>query len=54
METVAGIGFLGLFFGMIGTTIGGVFGAFFDVKSNKIVSFILEVAARTYDKCYMF
>ena len=35
----------GLFFGMIGTTLGGIVGAFFNVKSKKILSFILEFAA---------
>lgn len=53
MENIVGVGFLGLFFGMVGTTMGGVFGAFFDLKSNKIIGFILEVAARTYDICNM-
>jgi ZIP family zinc transporter len=36
---------LGLFFGMLGTTLGGIVGAFFDIKSKRIISFILELAA---------
>jgi ZIP family zinc transporter len=35
----------GLFFGMIGTTLGGVIGAVFKTKSNKFLSFVLEFAA---------
>jgi ZIP family zinc transporter len=36
---------LGLFFGMLGTTLGGIVGACFNINSKKIISFILEVAA---------
>jgi ZIP family zinc transporter len=36
---------LGLFFGMLGTTLGGIVGACFDINSQKIISFILEIAA---------
>lgn len=45
MNGIANIAVLGLIFGMIGTTIGGVVGAFLDINSNKFVSFILEIAA---------
>lgn len=36
---------LGLFFGMFGTTIGGIIGATIRIDSKKIMSFILELAA---------
>jgi ABC-type lipoprotein release transport system permease subunit len=45
---------LGLTFGMIGTTLGGIVGAFFNIKSKKIISFILQLAARFNDCCYLF
>lgn len=45
---------LGLFFGMLGTTLGGIVGACFNIKSQKIISFILELAARINDSCYLF
>lgn len=45
MENIGIISFYGLVFGMIGTTIGGLIGAYLDVSSNKILSFILEFAA---------
>jgi len=45
MENINNITFLGLLFGMLGTTLGGLAGAFFNIKSNKIISFILEFAA---------
>ena len=45
MNGIAEIGILGLIFGMIGTTFGGIIGAFLDINSNKFVSFILEIAA---------
>ncbi len=45
MNGIANIAMLGLIFGMIGTTIGGVVGAFLNFKSNKFVSFILEIAS---------
>ena len=45
MENISGIAFLGLFFGMIGTTLGGVCGTIVNFKSNKFISFILEFAA---------
>ena len=37
--------FVGLFFGMFGTTIGGVLGSLFDINSNRKLSFILEFSA---------
>lgn len=36
---------LGLFFGTFGTTIGGIIGVSFKSKSNKFLSFILELAS---------
>lgn len=45
MENILNIAWLGLVFGMIGTTLGGVFGVFINLKTNKILSFILEFAA---------
>ena len=45
MKNIGGIAFLGLFFGMIGTTLGGICGSFIKSKSNKLISFILEFAA---------
>lgn len=45
MEKIGEIAVLGLIFGMLGTTFGGVIGAFLKVKSNKMLSFILEFAA---------
>ena len=36
---------IGLFFGMFGTTIGGILGSLFEIKSNKKLSFILEFSA---------
>ena len=45
MANVANVAILGLIFGMIGTTIGGIFGAFLNIHTNKFVSFILEVTA---------
>ncbi len=44
MESIGNIAILGMVFGMVGTTLGGVFGAVLNLKSNKIVSFILEFA----------
>lgn len=43
------IGLLGLIFGSLGTMIGGAIGSFLEIKSAKILGFILEFAARTYD-----
>lgn len=45
MNNISEITMYGLFFGMVGTTLGGVLGAIFKVKSNKFLSFILEFAA---------
>lgn len=45
MNNISEITMYGLFFGMIGTTLGGVLGAIFKIKSNKFLSFILEFAA---------
>ena len=45
MEKILNITSLGLIFGMIGTTLGGVVGANIKVVSNKFLGFILEFAA---------
>lgn len=45
MQEIGIISLYGLIFGMIGTTIGGITGAFLNIKSNKILSFVLEFAA---------
>ena len=45
MGNVLNITGLGLVFGMIGTTLGGIVGANIKVVSNKFLSFILEFAA---------
>ena len=45
MNDISNITILGLIFGMLGTTLGGIAGAFFNINSNKIISFILEFAA---------
>lgn len=45
MESVNIIAIYGMFFGMIGTTLGGMIGALISVKSKKFLSFVLEFAA---------
>lgn len=45
MEKIFNITSLGLIFGMIGTTLGGIVGANIKVVSNKFLGFILEFAA---------
>lgn len=45
MENIGTITMYGLLFGMLGTTLGGVMGAFLNIHSNKILSFVLEFAA---------
>ena len=45
MESIGIISLYGLIFGMIGTTLGGIIGAFLNIKSKKFLSFILEFAA---------
>lgn len=45
MESIGIISLYGLIFGMIGTTIGGIIGAIVNIKSNKLLSFVLEFAA---------
>ncbi len=45
MNSIGIISLYGLIFGMIGTTIGGIIGAFSNIKSNKFLSFVLEFAA---------
>ena len=45
MKNISEIALSGLFWGMFGTTLGGILGANFKVKSNRIISFILELAA---------
>lgn len=51
MEYILKTTLLGLFFGTFGTTLGGILGSLFEIKSNRKLSFILEFAARTY-ACY--
>ena len=45
MQEIGIISLYGLIFGIIGTTIGGITGAFLNIKSNKFLSFVLEFAA---------
>ena len=45
MESIGTITIYGLVFGMLGTTLGGLIGAFLNIHSNKILSFVLEFAA---------
>lgn len=45
MGNIGTITIYGLIFGMLGTTLGGIIGAFLKVNSNKILSFVLEFAA---------
>lgn len=45
MESIIKTSLLGLFFGTFGTTIGGIIGVNVKNSSNKILSFILSLAA---------
>ena len=45
MENISIISFYGLIFGMLGTTFGGIIGAYLNITSKKFLSFILEFAA---------
>ena len=45
MNTISEIAIIGLFFGMLGTTLGGIIGSLLNIKSNKKLGFILEFAA---------
>lgn len=45
MESINKIAIYGMFFGMIGTTVGGIIGAVSNIKSKRILSFVLEFAA---------
>lgn len=45
MKDLEIIGILGLIFGSLGTALGGAIGAFWEIKSAKILGFILEFAA---------
>ena len=45
MQQIGIISLYGLIFGMIGTTFGGITGAFLNIKSNKFLGFVLEFAA---------
>ncbi len=45
MQNIINVSSLGLFFGMIGTTIGGIIGANLKISSNKLISFTLEFAS---------
>jgi len=45
MKNISIISFYGLIFGMFGTSLGGIIGAFLNIHSNKLFCFILEFAA---------
>lgn len=45
LNSISNIAFVGLFFGMIGTTFGGILGSIMNINSKKFLSFILEFAA---------
>lgn len=45
MSLINSASLYGLIFGLIGTSIGGFIGSYFNFKSNKILSFILELSA---------
>ena len=45
MSLINSASLYGLFFGLIGTTLGGFIGSFLNFKSKKILSFILELSA---------
>ena len=45
MQEILNVTFLGLFFGTIGTTLGGIIGCIIKNTSNKFLSFILSFAA---------
>ena len=45
MSTINKASLYGLFFGMLGTALGGFIGSFLNFKSNKYISFLLEFAA---------
>lgn len=45
MKSLFSITGLGMFFGMIGTTLGGIVGANLNLKTNRVISFVLEFAA---------
>ena len=45
MNQITNISLIGLFAGMIGTTIGGILGISFPNTSKKLLSFILEIAS---------
>ena len=45
MEYIIKTTFIGLIFGVTGTTLGGVFGTFLNKNSNRLLSFILEFSA---------
>lgn len=51
MDNLTRVSLLGLAFGMLGTTIGGIIGSIVKINSPKFLGFILEFAGRTYD-CY--
>lgn len=45
MTSILNISVLGLIFGMIGTTLGGVIGSFLNISNSKYLSFMLEFTA---------
>lgn len=54
METLTRVGLIGLAFGMLGTSIGGIIGSVVKINSPKFLGFILEFAGRTYDLNNLF
>ena len=54
MENLTRVGLMGLSFGMLGTTIGGIIGSLVKINSSKFLGFILEFAGRTYDFYNLF
>lgn len=45
MQNISQITLIGLIFGMLGTTLGGIIGAILNIKTYKYICFILEFAA---------
>ena len=45
MRSIESIAILGMIFGMFGTTLGGIVGTILNIKSKRVISFVLEFAA---------
>ncbi len=54
METIIKNTLIGLFFGTIGTTMGGILGIKLKRSSNKFLSFVLSFTSRFNDIYNMF